>query len=95
MPGYAIETGTSRWLTADVNGDGKTDLVHVRDAGIDTLLSLGNGTYALVREGWKPRPAYGMNPTGTQWIERRRQPGRPRRPAARLAGRDQHPALDR
>ncbi len=67
-PGYAMETGTTRWLTADVNSDANADLVHVRDAGIDTLLSLGNGTYALVREGWKPRPAYGMNPTGTQWM---------------------------
>jgi hypothetical protein len=46
-------TGT-RWLAADVSSDGRADLLHLWNGGINTLLSAGNGSYPLVAEGWNP-----------------------------------------
>jgi len=34
-------------LTADVNGDGRSDLVHRWDAGINTWVGNGDGTWSL------------------------------------------------
>lgn len=45
--GYAIPNGV--WLTADINGDGKTDIVHAvqgRDY-VHTWTSNGNGTFTV------------------------------------------------
>ena len=52
--------GTSRWLAGDVSGDGRVDLIHIWDGGINTLRSNGDGTYQMIAEGWKPRPNYNM-----------------------------------
>ena len=56
-----MDLTTTRWLSADVNGDRRSDLIHLRNSGIDTLLSNGNGSYRLAAEGFKPRPDYNMN----------------------------------
>ncbi|HYO74592.1 MAG TPA: FG-GAP-like repeat-containing protein, partial [Archangium sp.] len=65
---YTIGIANTRWLAADVNDDGRADLLHLWDGGINTLLSAGNGTYALVAEAWKPRADYAMNLSTTRWL---------------------------
>jgi hypothetical protein len=65
---YRINATTTRWMSGDVNGDGRADLVHAWAGGNNTLLSTGRGTYALVREGVKPRSTYAMNVTTTRWL---------------------------
>jgi len=42
-------------LSGNFNGLAGMDLVQVWSGGINTLLSNGNGTYNLIREGWLPR----------------------------------------
>ena len=56
------------WLSSDVNGDGRADLSHLWAGGINTLLSNADGTYTLVKEGWKPRADYGMGIGSTTWL---------------------------
>jgi hypothetical protein len=78
FPDYAMNvlTTRTRWLTADANGDGRTDLIHLWSGGINTLLSDGNGGYRLDRrtmEGQKPylgqtqQLGYAMNVATTAW----------------------------
>jgi hypothetical protein len=44
--GYGVQTGS--WRSLDLNGDGKTDLVHLCcSADLNTWLSQGGGTYAV------------------------------------------------
>ena len=43
FPGYAYAEGV--WMAADVNGDGRDDLVHRWNSGVNTWLSRGDGTY--------------------------------------------------
>lgn len=66
--GYQTQPTATTWLAGDVNGDGRSDLLHIWNAGINTLLSKGDGTYSLVREGWLPRAGYGPQPTATRWL---------------------------
>jgi hypothetical protein len=53
-PGSEFPIGyiARRWLPADINGDGKTDLVHVHHAGgqayIQTIMSNGDGTWTWI-----------------------------------------------
>jgi RHS repeat-associated protein len=53
MPNYVAQS----WLSADVNGDGRADLLHVsrrvRQVQVDTLLSNGDGTW-----NWTPSSTY-------------------------------------
>ncbi|MBN1525563.1 MAG: VCBS repeat-containing protein [Spirochaetales bacterium] len=45
--GYGNASG--RWITADINGDHKEDLVHLVDSNyINTWISQGNGSYSVV-----------------------------------------------
>ncbi|MEU7908527.1 FG-GAP-like repeat-containing protein [Actinoplanes sp. NPDC049118] len=61
VPGEPLTMGVLSWQPADVNGDGRTDLVRLWPIGrlgarVDTLLSRGNGT-SWRREGqpqWQP-----------------------------------------
>lgn len=47
-PGYALKN-YGEWKTGDVNGDGKTDLIHLLPSGsANTWLSQGNGKFGLV-----------------------------------------------
>jgi hypothetical protein len=48
------------WISADVTADGRGDLLHVWSGGVNTWVARGDGTYSLVREGWKPRADYNM-----------------------------------
>ncbi|MBZ5725198.1 MAG: VCBS repeat-containing protein [Acidobacteriia bacterium] len=62
--GYGIPNGV--WLTGDVNGDGKTDIVHAV-AGTDyanVWLSNGNGTFTV--SSFRPWAGYGI-PNGI-WL---------------------------
>ena len=52
--GYAYSNGD--WLAADVNGNGKTDLIHRHDGGVNTWLSNGDGTWDIT--GHQPWPGY-------------------------------------
>ncbi len=62
--GYAIPNGV--WLTADLNGDGKMDLVHVVQGAdyVHTWMSRGDGTFAV--GSFRPWAGYGM-PNG-RWL---------------------------
>ena len=42
------------WLVGDVNGDGKDDIVHRWDLGINTWISNGNGTYTITSQSLPP-----------------------------------------
>jgi hypothetical protein len=57
--GYAIPNG--QWLTGDLNGDGKTDIVHVvqNTDYVNVWLSKGDGTFTV--KSFRPWPGYGMN----------------------------------
>ena len=56
-PGYGVQSGS--WQTADVNGDGKTDAVHLCcDDYANTWLSNGDGTFAV--SSFRPWPGYGI-----------------------------------
>jgi hypothetical protein len=57
FPGYNMTGGT--WQFADVNGDGKMDLLHMWSGGVNTWLSNGNGTYT-VHNPSLPFPGYNM-----------------------------------
>ncbi|HNP28525.1 MAG TPA: VCBS repeat-containing protein, partial [Nitrospirales bacterium] len=62
--GYGIPNGI--WLTADINGDGKTDIVHaVQNADyVHTWTSNGNGTFNVGT--FRPWKGYGI-PNG-KWL---------------------------
>jgi hypothetical protein len=57
---YHINATTTRWLSADVNGDRRANLVHLWVGGINTLLSNADGAYHLAAEDWMPKPDYQM-----------------------------------
>ena len=62
--GYAIPNGV--WLTADINGDGKTDIVHAvaNSDYVHTWISNGNGTFNVGT--FRPWAGYGI-PNGN-WM---------------------------
>jgi hypothetical protein len=63
-PGYGIPNGL--WMTADFNGDGRSDILHAvqnRDY-VHTWLSQGNGTFNVTT--FRPWPGYGI-PNGV-WV---------------------------
>ena len=53
--GCAVEVGTP----IDVNGDGRTDLVHRWSQGVNTWMSKGDGTYAISTQQAQPGYGYG------------------------------------
>jgi hypothetical protein len=53
-PGYNIKSG--KWLTGDLNGDGRADLLHVTDADyVHPWLSNGDGTFTVKQFQHQPR----------------------------------------
>jgi hypothetical protein len=61
--GYGIQGGT--WISSDVNGDTRSDLVHVCCSNYaHTWLSRGDGTYDV--GAFSPAPGYGMQ--GGSWL---------------------------
>jgi hypothetical protein len=70
--GYGIAPGFTAWLPADTDADDRTDLLHLSEGGINTLRSSGDGGYGLIREGFKPRPGYGIGalvaPQHSPWL---------------------------
>jgi surface antigen len=61
-PGFESSGGT--WEIADVNGDGKADLVYIYPGGyIDTFISIGDGTYTKKVELIEP----GFDTVAGQW----------------------------
>lgn len=54
--GYAWNDGT--WVAGDVNGDGRTDMIHRWSGGVNTWLSNGDGTFNWIR-GYQAWPDYG------------------------------------
>ncbi|MDQ5844103.1 MAG: VCBS repeat-containing protein, partial [Acidobacteriota bacterium] len=57
-PGY--HSGWGRWLTGDLDADGKTDLVHLVPSDyVHPWLSKGDGTFAVSR--FSPTPGYNVN----------------------------------
>lgn len=66
--GYNVAPASNRMIPGDFDGDGKTDLVHVWGSGLNMLRSNGDGTYALTKEGWLPRPDYNVGATTTRFL---------------------------
>jgi hypothetical protein len=61
---YNMNGGT--WQFGDVNGDGKVDLIHIWNGGVNTWLSNGNGAYT-VTQPYKPFASYSMT-TGYEFL---------------------------
>lgn len=56
-PGYAVDSGT--WMTGDLNGDGRMDLIHKVSGYTNAWLSNGDGTFLV--KAFNPWPAYDLN----------------------------------
>jgi hypothetical protein len=61
---YNMTGGT--WQFADVNGDGKMDLLHIWSGGVNTWISNGDGTYTI-HNPFLPLPGYSMT-SGYQFL---------------------------
>lgn len=55
-------------LPADLNGDGRDDLVHIGTSAMTTMLADGNGRFTLWHEGFSPRPGYSPG-IGGDWFD--------------------------
>jgi hypothetical protein len=63
-PSYVMSAGY--WLTGDLNGDGKTDLLHVLGSYVNVWLSKGDGTFTV--KSFTPWPGYAMGAQGSMLV---------------------------
>lgn len=68
VPGIATNNGcpaNKPNMAADINGDGKMDLLHIWSGGVNSWIDNGNGTFT-VHSPYKPSPSYDML-SGIDW----------------------------
>ncbi|MEM7037392.1 MAG: FG-GAP-like repeat-containing protein, partial [Bacteroidota bacterium] len=60
MSGYNLSANNYKWLNGDFNGDGKTDMVHIKSSGkLSVWMSDGDGTFT-VHGNW-PATSYNFS----------------------------------